>query len=108
MTLQSLSPVLARYDPFGVDVPLNFDNTHPDTADWYACLRLTATGAELADCPFSAECGILPLVGCQCLGTHLHTPSAGIPLWSGAGVSSNTVTGNGFAPVEGGGGESGL
>ncbi len=24
----SLSPVLARYDPFGVDVPLNFDNTH--------------------------------------------------------------------------------
>ncbi len=23
-----LSPVLARYDPFGVDVPLNFDNTH--------------------------------------------------------------------------------
>ncbi len=26
--LQSLSPVLARYDPFGVDVPLNFDNTH--------------------------------------------------------------------------------
>ncbi len=28
MTLQSLSPVLARYDPFGVDVPLNFDNTH--------------------------------------------------------------------------------
>ncbi len=31
MTLQSLSPVLARYDPFGVDVPLNFDNTHPFT-----------------------------------------------------------------------------
>ncbi len=28
LTLQSLSPVLARYDPFGVDVPLNFDNTH--------------------------------------------------------------------------------
>ncbi len=26
--LQPLSPVLARYDPFGVDVPLNFDNTH--------------------------------------------------------------------------------
>ncbi len=26
--LQSLSLVLARYDPFGVDVPLNFDNTH--------------------------------------------------------------------------------
>ncbi len=24
----TLSPVLARYDPFGVDVPLNFDNTH--------------------------------------------------------------------------------
>ncbi len=28
LTLQSLSPVLAWYDPFGVDVPLNFDNTH--------------------------------------------------------------------------------
>ncbi len=28
LTLKSLSPVLARYDPFGVDVPLNFDNTH--------------------------------------------------------------------------------
>ncbi len=28
LTLQSLSPVLARYDPFGVDVPLNFNNTH--------------------------------------------------------------------------------
>ncbi len=28
LTFQSLSPVLARYDPFGVDVPLNFDNTH--------------------------------------------------------------------------------
>ncbi len=26
--LESLSPVLAWYDPFGVDVPLNFDNTH--------------------------------------------------------------------------------
>ncbi len=25
--LQSLSPVLARYDPFGVDVPLNCDTT---------------------------------------------------------------------------------
>ncbi len=25
---QSLSPVLAWYDPFGVDVPSNFDNTH--------------------------------------------------------------------------------
>ncbi len=22
------TPVLALYDPFGVDVPLNFDNTH--------------------------------------------------------------------------------
>ncbi len=31
LTLQSLSPVLARYDPFGVDVPLNFDNTHSVT-----------------------------------------------------------------------------
>ncbi len=28
LTLQSLSPVLARYDPFGVNVPLNFDNTN--------------------------------------------------------------------------------
>ncbi len=28
LRLKSLSPVLARYDPFGVDVPLNFDNTH--------------------------------------------------------------------------------
>ncbi len=28
LTLQSLPPLLARYDPFGVDVPLNFDNTH--------------------------------------------------------------------------------
>ncbi len=27
LTLQSLSPVLARYDPFDVDVPLNFDHT---------------------------------------------------------------------------------
>ena len=26
--LESLSPVLAWYDPFGADVPLNFDNTH--------------------------------------------------------------------------------
>ncbi len=28
LTLQSLSPVLALYDPFGVDVPLNLDITH--------------------------------------------------------------------------------
>ncbi len=27
LTLQSLSPVLALYDPFGVDVPLNCDTT---------------------------------------------------------------------------------
>ncbi len=27
LTLQSLSPVSAWYDPFGVDVPLNFDIT---------------------------------------------------------------------------------
>ncbi len=27
LTLQALSPVLARYDPFGVDVPLNCDTT---------------------------------------------------------------------------------
>ncbi len=26
--IESLSLVLARYDPFGVDVPVNFDNTH--------------------------------------------------------------------------------
>ncbi len=26
LMLQSLSPVLALYDPFGVDVPLNCDN----------------------------------------------------------------------------------
>ncbi len=31
LTLQSLSPVLALYDPFGVDVPLNWDTTTTTT-----------------------------------------------------------------------------
>ncbi len=31
LTLQSLSPVLALYDPFGVDVPLNRDTTTTTT-----------------------------------------------------------------------------
>ncbi len=31
LTLQSLSPVLVLYDPFGVDVPLNCDTTTTTT-----------------------------------------------------------------------------
>ncbi len=39
LTLQSLSLVLALYDPFGVDVPLNFDNTQSLTQLSYKCTR---------------------------------------------------------------------
>ncbi len=40
LTLQSLSHVLARYDPFGVDVPLNFDIIHSlRTAQQIYCLH---------------------------------------------------------------------
>ncbi len=39
--LQSLSPVLALYDPFGVDVPFNCDTTTAtiDTRDVKSSLR---------------------------------------------------------------------
>ncbi len=40
LTLQSLSPVLARYDPVGVDVPLNFDTTHSTSGDYITDCKL--------------------------------------------------------------------
>ncbi len=51
LTLQSLSPVLALYDPFGVDVPLNCDTTTTTT---------TSTGYQLpcSGCLGSFLCSI--------------------------------------------------
>ncbi len=57
LTLQSLSPVLALYDPFGVDVPLNCDSTTTSTClssvreKWSTChilIHVTSNATEHA------------------------------------------------------------